>query len=293
MTLDDDRMLISTLPGYLTAVLNEIEAGDIPLPVVHGELRDPKRHHLLAGVLSSRTWIKQRNHTCETLLERWAEPFSAWAEIVLGDTPDHMVWTGHLATPRVRRSSAFLHQAWRLLLQCHPHDLICGCSVDQVHQEMRARFDQVEQIGEEITRQNLVALAEVVDTIPLTKVNARSALVVFNPDLQPRTDLAKAHIEVPAGLEPFEIVDHRGQTIPYRLLDRHARSLTDMELDPNGLRTMLAMVQDGKIMGLSIQAVALVQHKDHALVDVILAEDAEPNVQAIKKGKCGYREPAG
>ena len=59
MTLDDDRMLISTLPGYLTAVLNEIEADDIPLPVVHGELRDPKRHHLLAGVLSSRTWIKQ------------------------------------------------------------------------------------------------------------------------------------------------------------------------------------------------------------------------------------------
>lgn len=284
MTLDDDRMLISTLPGYLTAVLNEIEAGDIPLPVVHGELRDPKRHHLLAGVLSSRTWIKQRNHTCETLLERWAEPFSAWAEIVLGDTPDHMVWTGHLATPRVRRSSAFLHQAWRLLLQCHPHDSICGCSVDQVHQEMRARFDQVEQIGEEITRQNLVALAEVVDTIPLTKVNARSALVVFNPDLQPRTDLAKAHIEVPAGLEPFEIVDHRGQTIPYRLIDRRARSLTDMELDPDGLRTMLAMVQDGKIMGLSIQAVALVQHKDHALVDVILAEDAEPNVQAIKRG---------
>lgn len=284
MTLDDDKLLISTLSGYMTAVLKEIQAGDLSLPVVYGELRDPKRHHLLAGVLSSRTWIKQRNHTCETLLERWAEPFAAWAEIVLDDAPDHTVWTGHLATPRVRRSSAFISQAWRLLLQCHPHDSICGCSVDQVHKEMQARFDQVEQIGEEITRQNLVALTDVVDTTPLAKVNARSALVVFNPDLQSRTDLTKAHIEVPAGLEPFEIVDHRGQILPYRLLDRRARSLADMELDPDGLRTMLAMVQDGWVMGLSVQAVAIVQHKDHAMVDVVLAEGAEPNAEAIRRG---------
>ena len=29
---------------------------------------------------------------------------------------------------------------WRWLLQNHPHDSICGCSIDQVHAEMRTRF---------------------------------------------------------------------------------------------------------------------------------------------------------
>ena len=44
------------------------------------------------------------------------------------------------------------------------------------------------------------------------------------------------------------------------------------------------MVQDGRVMGLSVQAVAIVQHDDHTLVDVVLAEGAEPNMEAIPKG---------
>ena len=36
---------------------------------------------LLPGVLSTRMWIKQRNRACETLLEKWAEPFSTWAQL--------------------------------------------------------------------------------------------------------------------------------------------------------------------------------------------------------------------
>ena len=32
--------------------------------------------------------------------------------------------------------------AWKHLLENHPHDSICGCSIDQVHQDMIYRFDQ-------------------------------------------------------------------------------------------------------------------------------------------------------
>lgn len=279
----DTRLVISSFPTYITAALEEIKAQNINLPIVHGELRDPKRHHLLPGVLSSRVWIKQRNHTCETLLERWTEPFSAWADLIRHDEQDRTLWTGHLTTPRVRNPEGLINHAWKILLQCHPHDSVCGCSVDQVHEEMRDRFDQVDQIGEEITRQSLSAITEAVNTSSLKKVGSRSALVVFNPNPHTCAGLAEAKIELPAGLDPFEIIDDQGQIIPYRILDREERSLADMELDAESFRSLLATVQNGKVMGLSIQEVAVVRHPDHALVDVVFAEGSEPNLDTVRE----------
>ncbi len=283
-SLVNDELVISSLSAYASAVMEEIASRKLELPIVYGELRNPKRHHLLAGVLSSRVGIKQRNHTCETLLERWAEPFSAWAEILLADQADRTVWTGHLATPRLRRPTSFIKEAWRQLLLCHPHDSICGCSIDQVHEEMHSRFDQVEQIGEEIVRQSLTALASVVDTSSSESQGARSALVVFNPDPFERSDIARVELELAAGLEPFELIDEEGRTIPYSILDCRTRSLADMELDAEGLQAMLAMVQDGEIMNLAIQDVAIVSHTDKILIDIVLAENAEPNYAIAERG---------
>ncbi|NIM96442.1 MAG: hypothetical protein GTO18_22305 [Anaerolineales bacterium] len=282
--LEDDRMFISTLPAYLEAVQRQVVEEDLSLPVVHGELRDQRRHHLLPGVLSSRTWIKQRNHTCEVLLERWAEPFSAWAELMLGDLPDRTVLTGHIATPRVRQPVALLEEAWRLLLQCHPHDSICGCSADQVHEEMRARFDQVEQIGEEITRQSLTALAEAVDTTSLRESGARCAIVVFNPDSQPRTDLVEATFEVPAGVEHVEVVDEQGQIHPHRTHDDPVRTLAELDLDPESLLQLLGTIEDGRVQGAAVVEMTTVQASEQAQIVVVLSEDAEPDVVEIQRG---------
>ncbi|UCF61701.1 MAG: hypothetical protein JSV37_03175, partial [Anaerolineaceae bacterium] len=279
----DTKLIISNFPAYIASSLEEINTQNINLPTVYGELRDPKRHHLLPGILSSRVWIKQRNHTCETLLERWTEPFSAWADQIQHDDVDRTLWTGLLTTPRIRDPEGLINHAWKLLLQCHPHDSICGCSVDQVHEEMRDRFDQVEQIGEEITRQSLSAITEAVNTSTLKETGARSALVVFNPNPQTCTGLAEVKFELPAGLDPFEIVDDRGRLIPYRVLHREERSLADMELDTEGLRALLATVQDGMVMGLSIQQVAVVRHPGHTLVDVVFAEGAEPNLDTVSE----------
>src|SRR5512143_339391 len=152
--LKDYCIVQSTLPKYLAAVRSEIGPKQLRLPVVTGELRSSRRSHLLPGVLSTRMWIKQRNHACENLLEKWAEPFSLFASLVNGEGP---------ASGRLARPSALVRAAWRQLLECHPHDSICGCSIDQVHEEMRPRFDQAEQLGDEITRQSLEALAGAVD----------------------------------------------------------------------------------------------------------------------------------
>ncbi len=280
--LEGDRLVLSTLPDYLAGVRQEVESRRLTLPVVRGETRSPKRHHLLPGVLSSRAWIKQRNHACEALLERWAEPLGAWAELVAGEGPARPVWTGHLTTPRVRQPAALVREAWRLLMECHPHDSICGCSIDPVHEQMRSRFDQVEEIGEEVARQSLAALAEAIDTASELPAGSRAAMVVFNPEQGPRTDLATAHFELAAGLDTFEIVDDEGHFVPHRLLDRRSRPLADMELDRDGVRGLPAMAPGGVVLGLAVQEAAVVRHPDHVLIDVSLAENAEPNQAALE-----------
>jgi len=275
-----DRLLLSTLPLYLDGVRSEIAAG-VELPVVRGELRSPKRHHLLPAVLSSRTWIKQRNHDCETLLERWAEPFSAWAELLADPHSDHSVFTGHLETPRIRRVQPIIRHSWRMLLQCQPHDSICGCSIDPVHDEMRSRFDQVEQIGEELTRQSLQALADEVDTHSDAPDGSAAALVVFNPAASILRGRFRTEFDLPAGMQDFEILDADGHPVPSRLLRRYDKVLADFDLDPDGLRGMLGMVQEGRVLGLAVQAVAVVPQVSGLWIDVVLGENAKPNLASL------------
>jgi alpha-mannosidase len=278
----DAALVISTLPRYFGAIREEIAARGLALPVFRGEARNPRRHHLLPAVLSGRTWIKQRNHECETLLEKWGEPFSAWAEILAEGIPERSTFTGHLTTPRLRWPRAVLHEAWRILLQCHPHDSICGCSVDPVHEQMKARFDQVNEIAEEITRQSLAALAEEIDTASAPVPGARSSLVVFNPHAHPRTGVARGRVELAAGLDAFQIQTPQGEPVPFVERSRRSRPLADMELDADGLRGMQALVSGGHALGLAVQEIALVPQGDLLLIDVALAEDSDPNFGSVE-----------
>lgn len=293
---EGDRILHSTLPGYLSAVLDEIEARKITIPSVPGELRSPKRHALLPGVLSTRIWIKQRNHECETLLEKWAEPFSTWAEILDRSTQDpkqgfsqyaESIKTSHLGKP-----SHILRQTWRLLMECHPHDSICGSSIDQVHDEMRPRFDQVEQLGEEITRQSLETLRAAADTRPpaqespnsqATPPTADGAVVVFNPLAGPRTGFVSAEIELPVGVDKFEILDGSGKTLTHRLCGQASREIINMELDKESLRAALRMVRGGKLAGMSFRYLHSRQEADQVWFDVWLSETEEPEAKSWKQ----------
>ena len=43
-------------------------------------------------------------------------------------------------------------------MQNHPHDSICGCSIDPVHREMMARFSAAEDIGRSVIDRALEAI---------------------------------------------------------------------------------------------------------------------------------------
>ena len=313
--LQADRLIHSSLPAYLAAVQNQLDTKASPLPVITGELRSPRRHHLLPGVLSTRMWIKQRNHACESLLEKWAEPFSTFAgllrppststtgQIPAGKIPAGQIPAGQIPAGRIEEPAPILRQAWRLLMECHPHDSICGCSIDQVHAEMRPRFDQVQQIGEEITRQSLEAIAAMVDTRPVGvsppeksppeksppetfsagKVPAGQAIpiLVFNPQDGLRTDAVNLALTIPRGWEILEIVDQAGVSLPYNLGDTFSREVAYLVMDRDTVLSQLTVAQDGKVTGLAVQEVQFQRNLDTLYIHANLSEMGETDRRTL------------
>ena len=81
--MDDAEMVHGNYPKFVDAVRKELgEAGYRALPLIKGEFRSSERSNILAGVLSTRIWLKQRYAECEDLLARYAEPLAAWAHLL-------------------------------------------------------------------------------------------------------------------------------------------------------------------------------------------------------------------
>jgi mannosylglycerate hydrolase len=139
-----------------------------------GELRGSKYSNLLSGVFSARMWIKQRNTRIEYIFEKYAEPLSA------------MTWLfdkyHNFSYP-----ADYIKAGYKWLIKNHPHDSICGCSIDQVHEEMKTRFDWAEQIGNEIYKLSLMHLSDLIKFKPHEK--NRIPLIIFNPLPWKRKDI--------------------------------------------------------------------------------------------------------
>lgn len=259
----------STLPAYFAAIQPALGA---VRHVVRGELRSSRRFHLLPGVLSTRSWIKQRNHACEVLLERWAEPFSVFSR-----SPE----------------APFLQQAWKLLLTCHPHDSICGCSIDPVHEEMRSRFDQVQQLGEDSLQHSLQSLSARLDTRPSISGKEAgtpaAAVLVFNAAQVPQSGLVEALVPDPSGGEQiFQALNPSGEVIPTERLATVRRRVASLNLDRNGLLSLLTSSSDGRVTSqgsanLAIQDIQVTRLSDHIALQVLLSENGAPNPEALTR----------
>ena len=177
--------------------------------VVVGELRSGQRFPLRCGVLSSRLSLKQRNHAVQTMLECWAEPFSAWVTLLARQNP--------ALKPPLRAQGDVLAYAWRLLLGNHAADSVRGSVIDGVQREVEDRFDQVAQIADEVIGSNLIWLAQQVDTARLEGAGTFVPVVVFNSAGYPRTDLAEVKMVLPGGFVPLEAVDETGASVPLEI----------------------------------------------------------------------------
>lgn len=287
--LKDYHSTHSTLPVYLNTVQSFIQNNEVAIPTVKGELRSPKRHPLLTGVLSTRIWIKQRNHACESLLEKWAEPFSTWANYIKDPTRG----TSQSLRPlpelsnNIINPAPILQHAWRILMECQSHDSICGCSIDQVYEEMRPRFDQVEQIGEEITRQSLEVLSASINTTHNKLENGSFLtipIIVFNPNPGPRTDYVTLKIDLPSEVDHFEIIDENEVRTTYQITGSDSRELINVVMDRAEIIAGLAMIHDGRVAGMVIRSLNYRREGDQLHIDVELVETGEPDISLWNRG---------
>jgi len=221
---DGIQVHIGTLPQYVETIRQQNGAHaqeangsqqEMPLQVLHGEMRSSQYSHLLPAVLSTRMWIKQQNTATEHLLEHWVEPLAAWAWKLGAPYPGGLV-----------------RLAWKYLLQDHPHDSICGCSIDQVHRENAIRFAQSQQVAEGAIAQALHSIIATIDTsapIATTHTSQKPVpIVVFNPAAGPRTEAVRAVVQFPGWLRNAVIIDERGEHMPYTVVNRWSQEIGTM-----------------------------------------------------------------
>lgn len=279
--LPETRVIHSTLPGYIENIKAQIEHLEQPIPTIRGELRACDRSNLLPGVLSTRMWIKQRNHHSQTLLEKWAEPFSVFAENMI-PTQGKLTTPAEIESNRIRNVAPILHQAWRLLMENHPHDSICGCSIDQVHDEMKPRFDQVDQIGEEITLQALQAISHTVDT---RSGNAFCAIVVFNSQGSPRRDIVEVQLNIPETVAAFELLDAEKTIIPHEFIGTSNKELANLLLPKSSLRDTIGAINEGRVAGAAIVGIKVTRQGNTVTIAAILDDKGQPSIPAWQQAE--------
>ncbi|MEN8151701.1 MAG: hypothetical protein ABFS86_17935, partial [Planctomycetota bacterium] len=171
-----------------------------------GELRGGKRHPILSGVWSARMYLKQANDVCQTLLAGIAEPTLAAAHFLHGrDYP-----------------AGTLDAAWRQLLLNHPHDSICGCSIDSVHREMETRFAGVVQTAEQLLIDTTNAIAP--SFAPDATDDHETAIAVVNPRPVRRTEVVERLVVLqPEGPDWAELglYDEAGNAVPFEVSEVH------------------------------------------------------------------------
>ncbi|MBP8129494.1 MAG: hypothetical protein KA184_07915 [Candidatus Hydrogenedentes bacterium] len=216
--LQQSRPDIAFVWGTLEDYGAELLRHESELPERKGELRQPCRTHdrlyqyLIVHTLSSRYPVKKRNGQCQALLEKWGEPMALF-QMLAGGAP----------------VLSYLDRAWTFLMKNHPHDSICGCSIDQVHRDMRYRFDQCELIGDGVVRR---ATAHVGGAA--IDGDAWKNVVVHNPLPFARKEIVNIAIPFPADfgektgycfidalaaserVNKFYLLDDAGRRLPYQ-----------------------------------------------------------------------------
>ncbi|SDZ77431.1 alpha-mannosidase/mannosylglycerate hydrolase [Thalassobacillus cyri] len=184
------------------------------LKTYKGELRSNDHFYVLPNVLSTRTYLKKQNQEIEDEITGYVEPLLAIAGV------SHM--------------ERYLNDTWKLLLLNHPHDSICGCSIDEVHKEMQTRTMKLKQRMDALKQEALYRLGA--QELSLSGDSGRkpftdmSKFTIFNPHAYEYTGWVEGVIWLYED-ESFVIKDNQDKTLNTIVLDkvqsRHFASPTD------------------------------------------------------------------
>lgn len=202
----------------LEEMVDEVSKYEGRLPVVVGELNEPIHEknrrftgklNLIQNCLSSYYPLKKSNDICQNILEKKIEPMLVMADL--------------FGKPLNRK---YVELAYKYLLKNQPHDSICGCSVDQVHQDMLYRYDQIYQITDSLSEDFLNPSIEsyqetdncyilrVYNYQSKTKNKIYKAVLDFNKDFAKKSDVLFANEPI----RLFKIFDCFGNEVPYSII---------------------------------------------------------------------------
>ena len=172
--------ICQTTPQAFVAELRAAlgEPGVPPLPVVQGEQYNGRYICVFPGVLSARSYLKRENYAVETEMEQYLEPLMAAATLV---------GQGRYTPPAEQ-----VEQLWRRILRNHPHDSICGVSVDDVHTDMEERFQRVR---DELAQLEQGALDALLLPPKAGGAAGQADVSVFNPLPYPRSGVVAVERE--------------------------------------------------------------------------------------------------
>ncbi|MGB9553904.1 MAG: hypothetical protein ACPL7L_05970, partial [bacterium] len=119
------------------------------------------RNYLLGGTLSTRVYLKQEHAFLSHTLEGHLEPLFSVLSCLGRPYPED-----------------FLRYLWKSLLLNSPHDSICGCSIDEVHEEMMIRYRKMRDVTGKLLQPSFAFQN-------LTSTSYGDTLVIFNPHPYP------------------------------------------------------------------------------------------------------------
>lgn len=133
---NSDSIEVGSIFEYLKAKKENLET-------TKGELRDNLKSFILPGTYSTRNYLKRENALTTWQLKK-TETFFSFC---------------HFAGI-IESNKELLDYAWKLLLQNHAHDSICGCSIDSVHAEMEFRYKRIIQLLETMAQKTITKFKE-------------------------------------------------------------------------------------------------------------------------------------
>jgi alpha-mannosidase len=140
--------------------------------------------------------------------------------------------------------------AWRELLRNHPHDSICGCSVDEVHDDMMERYTRLERTISVLERKAIAPLPlDARQARELYRPPARSEATLVNPLPWRRRRLVGEKVVELDGFASATVSLSRPARTPGRkraIENEHYR----VEAAPNGTLTVVELATGARHRGL-------------------------------------------
>ncbi len=215
---EDEHIFQDTMPEYMERMKKTIEERGLKLNTYTGELRDLGQLKVLTGTLAARVYLKQYNARLQAMLERKFEPlYTKAAMLGVCDYPHD-----------------YSEYMWKTLIENHPHDSICGCSIDAVHTHMMDRFVRVDENVTDLINRGSTAMLEHIDRTGLDGnqyliMNTNDTPLEYNGVIE-----ALVGIPVEEDTGAFALTDRAGHDIPFEVV-RLEKNVNERKLSPINL----------------------------------------------------------